>query len=491
MKRTGFLSYLLALLGGGLGGLLALFFCCEQFAMPDRAQVWRSYHEIILDFVPGPRVLIESGSNTLHAIRTDVLERALNLPVFVIADNASIPLNLKIKRLEKYAKAGDVIVLPLEWEYYRWEMVPSDFLSLLSRRWSHYYFTMPLIERFAFFVRYISFDFIVSEAWTHFSSRAKQNRAMAYTNMMEEKSNWSGVTDNSVETRERHSITKGKTCRTFISVPHEVKDFVLDFADKLVDLEKRRNVKVVVTWPAVAGSDCYTDPEFKNYTEALRAVFTSRGILIAGNPEDSAFSEPHVLDTYYHVDIEAANHRSNRLAEALKSLGLARDHLDRASDALADTALAKEAARVLGGGGEAAAAHISDGEYHVGTDEFEKRFVLLRGWAGVESWGVWNSGPISKLILRPQPDKDCKLLLDASYFADGPPSEVYLNDRTVGVDSRGEIPIARGATSVTLTLIHKQLRSPRQLGLGDDPRQLAFGLKTIRIGCDPVASGVK
>ena len=483
MNRRRFTSFLLALLGGGLCCPLLLFLALENFAMPDRSRLWRSYHEIILDHVPGPRVLIDSGSNSLHSIRIDLIEHALNRPVFIVSDNASIPLNLRVKRLEKYSKQGDVILLPLEWGYYGWQVIPSDFLSLLRNRWSEYYFAMSKLERFDFFANHISLDFILSETWTHFRRRGKRELELTFNNVIEEKSNWAGVTDHSVENRSRHISTINKTCREFLSVPHEIKDFVYDFADKLVDLERRRGVKFIMTWPAVAGSDCYSDPEFKQYTEKLRQVFQSRGIQFAGNPEDASFSEAHTLDTYYHIDIDAATQRSGRLAAALKALGLAESQLDTSSDILADAALAREGAKVLAAQSKLTTSRIADGNYRVGSEEFDKRLLLISGWSRPEAWGVWNSEAASKLILVPQPNLDCKLTFDANYFADGPASDVLLNGKSAGGNTKGEIIIPRGEVPVTLTLLHRQLKSPRELGLGDDPRLLSFGLKSVHVEC--------
>jgi hypothetical protein len=69
-----------------------------------------------------------------------------------------------------------------------------------------------------------------------------------------------------------------------------------------------------VTWPAVAGDDCYrTD----SLPKAARDLLAESGISVVGDPADSAFAPSHMLDTYYHVDSTAAAIRTERLIQRL------------------------------------------------------------------------------------------------------------------------------------------------------------------------------
>jgi hypothetical protein len=82
-------------------------------------------------------------------------------------------------------------------------------------------------------------------------------------------------------------------------------------------------VKVYLTWPAVAGTDCYAlkDKRLPIADEA-RAIFERHGIAVVGEPEDSYFTPEHMLDTYYHVDSAAAHVRTERLIVRLREAGV-------------------------------------------------------------------------------------------------------------------------------------------------------------------------
>jgi len=459
--------------------------------MPDRNHNWRSYHEIVLDYVPGPRILIDSGSNSLHGIEPELIERELKMPTLVVADSAATPLRQRLNRLEKYAKTGDLIILPLEWSYYWEETNPTDFLDQIAEKWSEYYFAMPRIEQFSFFLSHIKLNQIVATIWRRFDDTSKVDQRKSRERVMDEKLNWSGVTKASLENRKLHVSMQGKSCRQFVAVPTgEVPDFVQQTAMRLSRLRKERQATIVLTWPAVAGTDCYDFAELDSYVAKLREIFGKAGIAVIGDPRSSLFSGEHTLDTYYHIDIAAAYERTRRLVADMKQAGLflaestpASAPLEIGSAALISTALMKEEARIVENN-STLIAPLSEGAYSPGAKEFENYFQLsASGWYSFESWGVWSHGDRSEIVLRPQPNKACDVKLDAHYFSEARPSLISLDGRFLKIDDGSPISIAAGDKPITIGLQHRDVRSPREMGGGDDPRGLAFGLSRIIVDC--------
>src|SRR5208282_2046218 len=120
----------------------------------------------------------------------------------------------------------------------------------------------------------------------------------------------------------------------------------------------------------------------------------------------SVVSEQHMLDNYYHVDIEAGFARTRRLIEDIKQAGLLPDEgdpasppLENGSAALIATALTKEEARIARNN-SMLISPLAKGAYAPGTEEFEKFFQLSSsGWQGFESWGIWSRGDGSEIVL--------------------------------------------------------------------------------------------
>lgn len=489
MKVSNFIVYLASMALGGLAGLGGLFLAFDRLVMPNEARDWRGYHEIILDYIPGPRVLIDSGSNTVHAIAPELIEAEFHRPALVIADNATVPLRLKIERLEKYAKPGDVIILPLEWRYYKTESISADFLDHITKEFSTYYFVMPWTERFAFFLGRIQLDQLVSAISWPSDSTPRLERRQSHERAMEEKFNWFGVTRTSPENRKRHVSMEGKTCRAFAEAPTgEPADFLNEAAARLSRLQRERRVAIVLTWPAVAGTDCYDFAEFDPYVVKLKKIFNDAGIAVIGDPRSSLFPPQHMLDTYYHVDVDAAYARTRRLLDDIKAAGVLPVEPDPApgtgSAALIAAALAREEARIEqnDSGG---LAPLVNGDYVPGTEAFENVFQLPPGgWQDFEGWGVWSRGERSEIRLRPRPDKACRLKLDRRYFAKARPSAIWLDGTFVKFDDGGPIAIPPGDRPATIAFAHQDVHSPLEMGESDDARALCLGVARIAVDCD-------
>ena len=95
-----------------------------------------------------------------------------------------------------------------------------------------------------------------------------------------------------------------------------------------------------LTWPAVAGSDCYAMPNGRlPIADQARAIFERNGITVIGEPADSYFTPEHMLDTYYHVDSPAARVRTERLIGRLRDVGLKPGEAGKSTVQLAEEAL--------------------------------------------------------------------------------------------------------------------------------------------------------
>ena len=492
MKPTHFILYLASIVVGMIAASGGLFLLFDRLVMPDRDHNWRSYHEIILDYVPGPRILIDSGSNTNHAIAPELIERELKRPTLIIADNAGVPFQVKLDRLEKYAKSGDIIILPLEWSYYDTEQVQMDFIEYITVKWAEYYHAMTKPEQFRFFLGHIQLDKIISRLWRLTDATPNVDQRKSYQYIVDEKLNLSGVTKTSFEDRKRHISMRGKSCHEYIFAPTgEIRDFVKETAIGLSKLQKDRQVTIIMTWPAVAGADCYDFAALDSFVEKMRELFLNVGIAVVGDPRNSLFSEEHTLDTYYHIDIEAAYTRTRRLIEDIKAAGLipaepeqTSPPLENGSAALIATALTKEEARIARNN-SMLLSPLAKGAYVPGTEEFDNLFQLSpTGWHDFEGWGVWSRGDRSEIALRPQPNKTCDVKLDAQYFSGGRPSSIFVDGEFLKIDDGGPISIAPGDRPITIGLRHRDAHSPRELGMSDDFRVLAFGLSRIIVGCE-------
>jgi len=157
MRESRFILACLAsflLLGAGY------FLLIDRLAIAD-APLGKSYRQFLLtatDNVPN-RIIVDSGSNAIYSIDAQKLEAHFGRPTLILSDNAGYPLRHKIERLANHLKAGDTLILPLEWLHYRADdRLPADYVqSILDESGSNafYYRELPWQERALFVYRSI------------------------------------------------------------------------------------------------------------------------------------------------------------------------------------------------------------------------------------------------------------------------------------------------------------------------------------------------
>lgn len=332
------LQFLLFAVGGAALCAFGMLLSYDFFTASNRTVPY-SYTQFLLENVGEPRIVIDAGSSSMFGIEPALIEQAFRKPVIDVADNGSIPLDMKIYRILRYARDGDTLILPLEWVYYTRDAVPQDFTDKTPDEYAAYYASQPFARRLAFDVQHASLHNL-SDAGRLYLRKDLQRVHTA--RIQADMAKW--PLGDRKDDRRRTVYVDGKTCVDYIAAAGTMVPGVEWAAKQLADLQTTRHVRVYLTWPAVAGRDCYAlkDKRLPIADEA-RAIFERHGVTVVGEPEDSYFTPEHMLDTYYHVDSAAAHVRTERLIARLQEAGLKPD----ATDNKTTVSAVSEAARRL------------------------------------------------------------------------------------------------------------------------------------------------
>jgi len=267
------------------------------------------HSKFLLEVVSGPRIIIDGGSSSMFGIAPDMIEHAFRRPVVDAADNASIPLIMKVHRIMQYARRGDIIILPFEWVYYTRSEMPSDFIDKTPDEYASYYGSLPFITRLRFVVGSASLHNLSDAFRLYFKASLARDHVANIRDLLLR----FPYGDRKDDHRRRSSVT-GIGCADYLGSEGPIVDDMRWAARALRELQDRADVRIYVTWPAVAGDGCYRTGILQR---DARALFAQNGITTVGEIEDSSFAAPHMLDTYYHVDSTAARLRTNRLIQHL------------------------------------------------------------------------------------------------------------------------------------------------------------------------------
>jgi len=310
-------TFLLFAIGGAALAALASFASYDALTAHTR-KVPFSYPQLLLERVPGPRIVVDAGSSSMFGIEPALIEAAFRTPVIDVADNGSIPLDMKIYRMLRYARAGDILIVPLEWVYYTRDIVPLDFIDKTPNEYAAYYASQPALQRLMFAVQHVSLHNLSDAARLFMRENLLRSN---YRQIRNEHAKWP-YGDRKDDHRRRSSVDN-ISCADYIAAAGTMPPVVEWAAGKLAELQASRGVRVYLTWPSVAGTDCYSMNDGKlPIAEEARAIFSRHGITVVGEVADSSFTPEHMLDTYYHVDSNAARLRTERLIGRLQDAGL-------------------------------------------------------------------------------------------------------------------------------------------------------------------------
>ena len=118
---------------------------------------------------------------------------------------------------------------------------------------------------------------------------------------------------------------------------------------------------------------------------------------------------------------------------------------------------------------------------------------LRSGWSAVRPWGVWSEASIADVLVPVGQDAagyelEMNLLAYTPAGSDALKFQAACNGRDGGImEARDEVelriacPVSSGAEFVHLVLYMENPRSPRELGIGKDTRQLGLGLRRLRV----------
>jgi hypothetical protein len=123
---------------------------------------------------------------------------------------------------------------------------------------------------------------------------------------------------------------------------------------------------------------------------------------------------------------------------------------------------------------------------------------LAEGWSSAESWGTWSEGKTAQIVLRVMPQTRSVVIDALAFIQPGQPEQrviVSLNGEQVLSfrltqlqGNRLEIPVSAAISQhlkdddrLNIELQLPDAISPRQLGINDDSRVMALGLKTLTV----------
>lgn len=283
-----------------------------------------TYKAFLLREVPGPRLIIDSGSNSHHAIDAAAISEALGITAINIADNAGYDLEAKIARLDALTQKGDAILLPLEWSYYTRERLTDDFVSTLFGSTKDYYQSLPKRQRIELALSIPPKD--VLSQWmqnpeAEISSGEMSKAQRLYMSALQ-------APHGSFAFDTPRPLQPGvaeQTCDAYVfgdDIQNQAPELSDKFARALTQLKtmQKRGIEVMFTWPVVAGDGCLTSsPYIYAFQSSVEAAVKDAGFAFLGTSSNSQYPAPMRDDTPYHLITEGRALHTSRIIDYLQT----------------------------------------------------------------------------------------------------------------------------------------------------------------------------
>lgn len=295
----------------------------------EKSEVPGTYKSFLLKEVPGPRIIFESGSNSHHAIDTEAVGAKLGMTAINIADNAGYSLEDKITRLETYAQADDVIILPLEWSFYSREKLTDAYVASIFSENRDYYRSMPPLKRVQ---RALSLppETVISEMRETISRPAKETESPAHQ-----------LFGTAITLPTGHFVRETSIGPGLGVADQSCDDYILGKPDVRKTLELGKNIKPALArlkklkargidihfaWPVLSGESCMSDPAFvRGFRSEIETAVNQAGFEFLGTPSQSLYGHNLQDDTPYHLIAQGSDLHTAQMIGFLKAQGHSAD----------------------------------------------------------------------------------------------------------------------------------------------------------------------
>lgn len=298
--------------------LCGIFISCSASAVwlwtgyfcPQNDTLWVDHlyrkKEAYAGAVPGPKIVIVSGSSGLYGLSAEQIERHFQIPTVNLATHAGLR-DYYFHRAKKNLNPGDLVILTPEYAQYFFDSAMSDVKAdyILN-------FDRPYLESLPFFDQ-----FEVLKTYTHPWKMIRDN-VVFY--LREKKGTFHSLL-NARTLNRNGDIIGGFGTRQYEIAPASLLPGRFDPATHgmeqilaFVRWCRAKGVRALVTWPGTLPmSNTPRNEPYTRFTEPLMAFLARSGIETLGKPEDFFMSVSEMFDTIYHLNPKGIARRSSIL----------------------------------------------------------------------------------------------------------------------------------------------------------------------------------
>ncbi len=335
-----YLRYLRSILFGFLLGcilfLLAVFY---QIGAPTEGN--NGFDELftskshIANSLKTPKLVVVAGSNALYGISCKTLHEETSMPCVNGGTGAGVGVDYVLYRARSWLKPRDIVLLPLEYEFYKDDGTPSNLLvNYVFSRDPKYLLSVDIITQIRL-IGGISFERLKQGVVAKLNPTQPRETDKRYKNVPQYLNEYGDRIDNQEGELSEDNL---KYFKSFLEtdihkriklIDDELKKnynsgflqttYGIKSINKFVEWCKINNIQVIATWPNTLWFDGYKEPQQQNFFQSIEKFYKSISVPILGKPEDFMYSDRSIFfDTIYHLNDKGVRYRNQQLLTLLQ-----------------------------------------------------------------------------------------------------------------------------------------------------------------------------
>ncbi|SDD05824.1 hypothetical protein SAMN05216345_105405 [Cupriavidus sp. YR651] len=299
-------SYLTAMLCGcliALAAWCALFY--SQLGLPTTHSYWTSalvtQKLAAARNASGNKIVVIAGSSGNFNVDAELISRKLGISTVNLGTHAILPLGYMLDHARPILHRGDTVILALEYLYFASdERLSEAYLDYLISRDPEYFRSRGLREKVEI-IGHVSLKRLLTAKKESWQPRGSPYPFNVYTDFF-----YSPFGD----THANNLVFLNETMRNGRAgalVEHRIptisdKQINWSLLADFVAWCKTQGVKIIAVPPATMKFDVYQDPKFRRGIEAVRRLYSDRGVPFIGDPYDAMLERDLFFDTNYHAN---------------------------------------------------------------------------------------------------------------------------------------------------------------------------------------------
>lgn len=319
-KKFLILSFLFILPSILVYWVLAFYF----FKTPLTSLVFRVYmdkKEEIAKSVSGPKIILSSGSATLYGLRAKDIQEEFGVPTVNLAVNAGLGIDYILYRAKKVMRAGDIVILPLEYNHFLYQGEYSFAKSFYIKTYDRKYFeNLSMYEKIWDIVNTRP-DYFFKGIIEQLTYRNAEFEVMKMDMLKNSTNNGDSFKilpkkRDLIKRIRPFDISRGKRGEKFVETAG------LKTLNDFSKWCKQNNIILYITYANTIHFKEYDTASYLEYFDFLQNYFKKNGIYTIGAPSDFFYDAALFYDTEYHLTQDAITIRTKQFIGKMEELNI-------------------------------------------------------------------------------------------------------------------------------------------------------------------------